>query len=173
MDPWIRRPKREPATCGYTTQWGFILFRGIRRYARERVDPALRDDMRASVQKGIDGALDGLTIAIDRVTDGLSTAGYAVSIDRIARLARRGDSGNRAGLSGVDLRPGEGLCTAYGGWLESDFGEHSGAGASPRASHRPNQTFHLAAAHSGRRRRPMPSGKRDRKRAESACYHLG
>lgn len=127
MNPWIRRPKREPANCGYTTQWGFILFRGIRRYARERVDPALRDDMRASVQKGIDGALDGLTIAIDRVTDGLSTAGYAVSIDRIARLARRGDSGNRAGLSGVDLRPGEGLCTAYGGWLESDFGEHSGA----------------------------------------------
>lgn len=103
---------------------GFIVFEDVRRYAMERIDPALPDEMRAAVQKGIDDTVYGLMMVIEGVTGGLSNASHTVYIDFIARLAARGDSDNGGVLSEVDLRQGDGMCMGYHGWREGDFGKH-------------------------------------------------
>src|SRR4051794_10593798 len=103
---------------------GFIIFEDVRRYAMERIDPALKGETRAAVEKGIDDAVGGLMQVIDGVTGGLSNASHTVYIDFIARLAQRGDTGNGGVLSEVDLRQGDGMCMGYHGWLEGDFGQH-------------------------------------------------
>lgn len=102
---------------------GFIIFEDVRRYAAERIDPAIPDDVRAAVQKGIDDAVYGLMMVIEGVSGGLSNAGHTVSIHFIARLAARGSSGSGV-LSEVDLRHGDGMCMGYHGWVEGDFGKH-------------------------------------------------
>ena len=103
---------------------GFIFFEDIRRYAMERVDPALSNEIRAAVQKGIDDALYGLMMVIDGVAGGISNASRTVSIDFFVRLAERGDSEVNGTLSEVDLRHGDGMCMGYHGWREGDFGSH-------------------------------------------------
>jgi hypothetical protein len=103
---------------------GFIILEDVRRFAMERIDPALPDDVRAAVQKGIDDAVGGLMQVIDGVTGGLSNASHTVCIDFIVRLAARSESGTCAVLSEVDLRRGDGMCMGYHGWLQGDFGEH-------------------------------------------------
>ena len=103
---------------------GFILFQDVRRYAMERVDPALPEGVRAAVQKGVDDAVYGLMMVIEGVTGGLSNARHTVSIDFIARLATRGDLGQGGVLSEVNLRQGDGMCMGYHGWLGGDFGKH-------------------------------------------------
>ena len=100
-----------------------ILFQGVRQYAVERIDPALADDVRAAVQKGIDDAVYGLMMVIEGVSGGLSNASHTVYIDFIARLAAQGESGDGDLLS--DLRQGDGMCMGYHGWIEGDFGKHS------------------------------------------------
>ena len=102
---------------------GFIIFEDVRRYATERIDPALPRDVRAAVQKEIDDAAGGLMQVIDGVTGGLSNASHTVYIDFIARLASRGVSGNCDVLSEINLRQGDGMCMGYHGWLEGDFGK--------------------------------------------------
>ena len=102
---------------------GFILFEDVRRYAMERIDPALTDETRAAVQKGIDDAMCGLMMVIDGVTGGISNASRTVYIDFIVRLASRRDSETVGVLSEVDLRQGDGMCMGYHGWLEGDFGK--------------------------------------------------
>jgi hypothetical protein len=102
---------------------GFIVFEDIRRYAMERIDPALTVEARAAVQKGIDDAVYGLMMVIDGVTGGISDASHTVYIDFIVRLARRGDAETGAVLSEVDLGQGDGMCMGYHGWLEGDFGK--------------------------------------------------
>jgi hypothetical protein len=102
---------------------GFIFFEDVRRYAMEHVDPALPDDVRAAVQKGIDDAVYGLMMVIEGVTGCLSNASHSVYIDFIARLAARG-SDDSGVLSEVDLREGDGMCMGYHGWLAGDFGKH-------------------------------------------------
>ena len=89
---------------------GFILFQDVRQYAVERIDPALSDDVRAAVQKGIDDAVYGLMMVIEGVTGGLSKASRTVYIDFIARLAARDESGDGDVLSEIDLRRGDGIC---------------------------------------------------------------
>lgn len=103
---------------------GFILFEDVRRYAMERIDPALPEGVRAAIQKGIDDAVYGLMMVIEGVTGGLSNAGYTVSIDFIARLAARGNSSQGGVLADTNLRQGDGMCMGYHGWLEGDFGKH-------------------------------------------------
>src|SRR6185369_819310 len=82
---------------------GFVLFEDVRRYAMDRIDSTLTDEMRAAVQKGIDDAVYGLMMAIDGVTGGLSNATHTVYIDFIARLAARGGSDNRV-ISELNLQ---------------------------------------------------------------------
>lgn len=103
---------------------GFIILEDVRRYAMERIDPALSDDVRAAIQKGIDDAVYGLMMVIEGVTGGLSNASHTVYIDFIARLASHHVSGNRDVLSEIDLRQGDGMCMGYHGWLAGDFGEN-------------------------------------------------
>jgi hypothetical protein len=101
---------------------GFIVFEDVRRYAMERIDPALTGEARTAVEKGINDAVYGLMMVIEGVTGGISNASHTVYIDFIVRLAARGHSENRVVLSEVDLRSGDGMCMGYHGWLESDFG---------------------------------------------------
>jgi len=103
---------------------GFIVFEDVRRYAMDRIDPALPEDVRAAMQAGIDDAVYGLMMVIEGVTGGLSNARHTVCIDFIARLAARDDSGDGGVLSEVDLRQGDGMCMGYHGWLAGDFGKH-------------------------------------------------
>ena len=110
---------------------GLIFFEDVRRYAMERIDPALTGEARAAVQKGIDDALYGLMMVIDGVSGGISNASHTVYIDFIVRLATRGDSQNGGVLSEVDLRNGDGMCMGYHGWLEGDFGKVPFAVARP------------------------------------------
>jgi hypothetical protein len=110
---------------------GLIFFEDVRRYAMERIDPALTGEARAAVQKGIDDALYGLMMVIDGVSGGISNASHTVYIDFIVRLATRGDSENGGVLSEVDLRNGDGMCMGYHGWLEDDFGKDPVAVAQP------------------------------------------
>ena len=110
---------------------GFIIFENVRRYAIERIDPALSEDARPAVQKGIDDAVYGLMMVIDGVSGGLSNASQTVSIDFAARLESGGDSGNDEVLMEVDLRRGDGMCMGYHGWLEGNYGEHPVAAPKP------------------------------------------
>jgi hypothetical protein len=110
---------------------GLIFFEDVRRYAMERIDPALTGEVRAAVQKGIDDALYGLMMVIDGVSGGVSNANHSVFIDFIVRLTARGDSENRCVLSEVDLRHGDGMCMGFHGWLEGDFGKNPVAVAQP------------------------------------------
>ena len=103
---------------------GLIIFEDVRRYARERINPAITGEMRVAVEKGIDDAVGGLMQVIDGVTGGLSNASHIVYIEFIVRLAARGESGKDRVLSEVDLRNGDGMCMGYAGWLEGDFGKH-------------------------------------------------
>ena len=85
---------------------GFILFEDVRRYAMERIDPALTDEVRAAVKKGIDDAVYGLMMVIDGVTGGVSNAIHTVYIDFIIRLAARGDSKTGGVLSESHVEEG-------------------------------------------------------------------
>lgn len=103
---------------------GFIVFEDVRRYAMERIDRALPDDVRAAVQKGIDDAVYGLMMVVEGVTGGLSNANHSVYIDFIARFAARSESANGRILSEIDLRNGDGVCMGYHGWIGGDFGKN-------------------------------------------------
>ncbi len=103
---------------------GFIIFEDVRRIAMEQIDPALPDEARAAVQKGIDDTVGGLMQVIDGVAGGLRNPRHIVYIDFIVRLASRGESAKSAVLSEVDLRNGDGMCMGYHRWLEDDFGKH-------------------------------------------------
>jgi hypothetical protein len=100
---------------------GFIFFEDVRRYAMERVDPALSGEARAAVQKSIDDAVYGLMMVIDGVSGGISNACHTIYVDFIVRLAARTDSQFDNVTSEINLRNGDGMCTGYHGWLEGDF----------------------------------------------------
>jgi hypothetical protein len=137
---------------------GFILLEDVRRFAMERIDPAVSGEPRAAVRKGIDDALYGLMMVIDGVTGGISNARRAFYIDFIVRLATRADSEASEVLSEVDLGQGDGMCMGYHGWLEGDFGripiavprsgtrEERGAGRNgTRLRHNLNHTKQLSS----------------------------
>jgi hypothetical protein len=129
MATWQHELADPPADPRVRELWlqhaaGFVVFEDVRRYATERIDPALPVEARAAVQKGIDDAVYGLMMVIDGVTGGISNAGHILYIDFIVCLAERGDSTADRVLSEVDLRQGDGMCMGYHGWLEGDFGEN-------------------------------------------------
>jgi len=119
-------PPTEPRARGLWLQHaaGFVFFEDVRRYAMERINPALTAEARAAVVKGIDDAVYGLMMVIDGVTGGVSNASHTVYIDFIVRLAARGDSKSGGVLSELDLRQGDGMCLGYHGWVEGDFGKN-------------------------------------------------
>ena len=122
----LANPPKEPRARELWLQHaaGFIIFEDVRRYARERIDPALTGEAKAAVEKGIDDAVGGLMQVIDGVTGGLSNEKHTVYIDFIVRLAARGKSHKDGVLAEVDLRNGDGMCMGCHGWLEGDFGKN-------------------------------------------------
>lgn len=101
---------------------GFIFFEDVRRYATERIDPALPEEAKAAVQKGIDDAVYGLMMVIEGVSGWLSNTEHRVMIDFIARLVERTELREEPVLSEIDLRKGDGMCMGYHGWIKGDFG---------------------------------------------------
>ncbi len=71
---------------------GLILFENVRSYAMDKMDPALPNETREAVRKGIDDAVYGLMMVIDGVTGGISNANYNVFIDFVVRIATRTDA---------------------------------------------------------------------------------
>jgi hypothetical protein len=139
MPTWQHELARPPVESRARELWlqhaaGFIVFEDIRRYATERIDPALTGEARAAVQQGIDDAVYGLMMVIDGVTGGISNASHTLYIDFIVRLAQRGDSTADRVLSEVDLGKGDGMCMGYHCWLEGDFGDNPVAVPRPDAA---------------------------------------
>jgi len=129
MATWQHELANPPAAQRARELWlqhvvGFILFEDIRRYAIEKINPALPHEARAAAQKGIEDALYGLMMVIDGETGGISNATHSVSIDFIARLAVHGGSTAASVVSEIDLRHGDGMCMGYHGWLAGDLGTH-------------------------------------------------
>jgi hypothetical protein len=100
---------------------GFILFEDVRQYAIQQIDPTLSGEAQAAARQAIDNAVGGLMQVIDGVTGGLNNSSHQVYIDFVVRLAPANNDGV---LAAVDLRQGDGMCMAYHGWLEGDFGSH-------------------------------------------------
>jgi hypothetical protein len=128
MAAWQHELVDPPAEARARELWlqhaaGFIVFEDVRRYAMERIDPALTDEARAAVQKGIDDTVYGLMMVIDGVSGAISNSSRAVYIDFIARLATRDDSEAGGVLSEIDLRQSDGMCIGYHGWLAGNFGK--------------------------------------------------
>src|SRR5689334_2150459 len=97
---------------------GFILFEDVRRYAIEQIDPELKNEARAAVQKGIDDALYGLMMIIDGETGGLSNSNRRLFIDFLVRLTENDEQGRDAVRAEINLREGDGMSMGYHGWLE-------------------------------------------------------
>jgi hypothetical protein len=112
---------------------GFILFEDVRRYAIEQIDPELKNEARAAVQKGIDDALYGLMMIIDGETGGLSNSNRRLFIDFLVRLTENDEQGRDAVRAEINLREGDGMSMGYHGWLEGDFGAHPIAAPRPDA----------------------------------------
>jgi hypothetical protein len=120
----LAEPPSEPRACELWLQHaaGFIIFEDVRRYAIESIDPTVSAEARSAALKGIDDAVYGLMMIIDGVTDGVSNSSRKVSIDFIARLAKRDDGQDEEILLNLDLGRGDGMCMGYHGWREGNFG---------------------------------------------------
>lgn len=127
MPTWQYELADAPAESRALELWlqhaaGFILFEDVRRYAIEQIDPALTNETRAAVHKGIDDALYGLMMLIDGETGGLSNSKCNVFIDFLVQLTVKGEQKKDAVQAKVALRDGDGMCMGFHGWLEGDFG---------------------------------------------------
>jgi hypothetical protein len=103
---------------------GFILFEDARGYARENIDPRLKPEVRAAVEKGIDDALYGLMMILDGVSGRLSNATNEVHLAMLVRHMKKRANGDSELVEEVDLAYGDGMAMGMAGWLEGDFGEH-------------------------------------------------
>lgn len=99
---------------------GHILFRDVRDYAVQRLDPSLSPEARAAAIKAANDALYGLMMILDGVTGGLENDSSKVSLRMIAELTAM-DSAEV--VHSLDLLDGDGMCMRYHGWQEGDFGE--------------------------------------------------
>ena len=92
----------------------------MREYAIQRIDPGLTQDAQAAARKGIDDAVYGLMMILDGVTGGLTNERNRVDL-RVTVGLTECDSQQK--IVEVDLADGDGMCMAYHGWLDGDFGE--------------------------------------------------
>src|SRR5262249_734659 len=112
-------PPREPRALELWLQHaaGFILFRDVREYARERLAPGLSPVAREAALKAIDDTLYGLMMVADGVTGTLRSDNASVSIPFRVILQQ----GDRI-VSELNLADGDGVCMGFHGWLKGDFG---------------------------------------------------
>jgi len=102
---------------------GFVLFRDVRGYAVDQIDPDLSAESRAAALKAIDDALYGLMMVIDGVTGGLQNQELAINLKVAVHLRRLAPAEFTDPVAEVDLSKGDGMCMGYHGWLEGDFGK--------------------------------------------------
>ena len=98
---------------------GFILIEDVRNYARDRIEPTISEDASAAAEKAIDDALYGLMMVVDGVSGGISNDDFAANVSVRIRLRRKADD---AIVEELDLFDSDGVCMAYHGWIEGDFG---------------------------------------------------
>ncbi len=101
---------------------GFILFKDVRDYAAQNIDPDVDDATRTAVKKGIDDAVYGLMMVLDGVTGALSNDSERIQFRVVAQHVRQDNSDDDSVISEVNLANGDGMCMGYHGWLDSDFG---------------------------------------------------
>ena len=97
---------------------GFILFQDIRQYAIDRIPSDMDDNTKELIVKGIDDALYGLMMIMDGATGHLQNDQYAVSIENIIKLTSNGET-----IQEINTFDGDGMCMAFHGWKENDFGD--------------------------------------------------
>jgi hypothetical protein len=102
---------------------GFVLFRDVRGYAINRIDPALSPECRAAALKGINDALYGLMMVIDGVPRDLQNPDISVRLKFAVQLLRSSAEPGSDPVVELDLFHGDGMCMGYHGWLGGDFGE--------------------------------------------------
>lgn len=99
---------------------GFILFQDVRDYALQQIDPSLKDDEKAAAIKAINDTVYGLMMVLDGVTGTLANDSRRMNLRVFAELA---DVETDEVLESLDLMDGDGMCMAYHGWIENDFGD--------------------------------------------------
>ncbi len=110
---------------------GAILFADVRDYARSRLDPKLDAHAREAATRAIDDALYGVMMVADGVTGGLANEMHRVALSISVRLEEKGKV-----LERLDLADGDGVCMAFHGWKEGDFGTSPVLQPSPSDSRR-------------------------------------
>lgn len=133
MASWQLELEHPPQEHGALELWlqhamGRILFEDVRGHAMDRMEPALSAEARAAARKAIDDALYGLMMVLDGVTGALANETQRVELAVQARLV---DASQGETMAELDLKDGDGMCMAYHGWIEGDYGE------APVARHKP------------------------------------
>ena len=107
---------------------GAILFSDVRGYAVGRLDPKLDRSSREIALRAIDDALYGVMMVAEGVSGGLANDLHRVALSLSVRLEEKGKVVER-----LDLADGDGVCMAFHGWKEGDFGGTPVLAPAPRA----------------------------------------
>ena len=97
---------------------GFIIFQEMREYAIDRIPAETDDKTREMIINGIDDSIYGLMMIMDGVTGNLTNDEYAVTIENIIKLHRKSET-----IQEINTLNGDGMCIAFHGWKENDFGD--------------------------------------------------
>jgi hypothetical protein len=106
---------------------GFILFKGLRQGAIDKIDPELSEEAQRAARVSIDDTLYALMMLIDGVSGGLRNEHAEVKLRVVATYVESDDVAQE-----LDLAEGDGMCMGYHGWMEEDFG--NAPVAQPRAA---------------------------------------
>lgn len=97
---------------------GFIVFQDVRQYAIDKIPDNTPYDIKAKIIKGIDDAVYGLMMLMDGVSGRVSNDDYTVTLESVIHLEHHDEI-----LTELNTTDGDGMCMAYHGWKEGDFGE--------------------------------------------------
>lgn len=98
-----------------------IFFEDSRNYAIEQLDDRLSVDARTAALKAIDDAVYGMMMIIDGVSGSLQNEKYRVALSVSVQLT---DLEAGETLTEINLADGDGMCMAFHGWKDGDFGSH-------------------------------------------------
>ncbi len=118
----LQTPPQEPRAFELWLQHaaGRILIEDVRAYALANINTGASAEARAAAQKGIDDALYGLMMVIDGVSGTLANEAQHVDLIIQVRLV---NYETQSVVAELNLKDGDGVCMAYHGWIEGDYGE--------------------------------------------------
>ena len=99
---------------------GFIIFQEMREYAIDRIPGETDDKTRKMIITGIEDTIYGLMMIMDGVTGILMNDEYGVTIENIIKLQKNNET-----IQEINTFNGDGMCMAFHGWKENDFGDIS------------------------------------------------